>query len=86
MNYTKELSGHLTLETILRWVEEDEKTPTIADELRKKNRWSTTTLIFKEDGVKKWENATEEEKANELKEIEMQGELEEMAKDAFLNR
>ena len=35
---------------------------------------------------KQWENATEEEKSNELKLIEMQGDLEDMKNDEILNR
>ena len=35
MDYTKELAGHYTLETITSCWEDDNKQPTIAEELRK---------------------------------------------------
>jgi hypothetical protein len=65
MNYTKENAGYLSLETILKWIEEDNTLPTIADELRKKKNYGGGSIARHDvDTYEKLQYRQDEDNAN----------------------
>lgn len=67
MNYTKEVAGFSTLETILKWVEEDKQKLSITDVLReqkdKENNYQAGygEVLTNELNDMEWESIKEEE-------------------------